>query len=101
VFVFSGYDQEEILADRDLNGLLEHIDLIIAGPYRPELFCSRGLLASSNQRVMRLSDRMNDISSEELHDGERKIEAHIVDGEVRITGLVHPDKVKQLLGEDA
>lgn len=60
VMVFSGYTHEYLCAAADphVRGFLSRIDLLVAGPYVEQLKTDgRGWVASSNQRVVPLSDR--------------------------------------------
>jgi anaerobic ribonucleoside-triphosphate reductase activating protein len=92
IFVFSGYTPLDLF-EPNFADILPRLDMVISGPYAEELRVESGLLASSNQRIVRNSDRMDDVSDEEIRNAERKIEVHVIEGQIRITGLVDPEKV--------
>lgn len=100
VFVFSGKSDHDILADSNLDDVRQLIDMIIAGPFEVERENEHGVVSSLNQKIIRTSDRFNDITDDELINGERKIEVIIDDdtGKTMITGLSSIDKTLQLLG---
>lgn len=60
VITFTGFSWDFIKnADRaSWNRLLEVTDLLIAGPYRPDLACNLPLLGSSNQQLIPLSGKI-------------------------------------------
>lgn len=60
VVTFTGFPYQELrLRQRaSWNALLQVTDLLIAGPYRPDLPCSHPLRASANQEVVNLSGQL-------------------------------------------
>lgn len=58
IICFTGYEHEPLTQIPEAAALLEHIDLLVDGPYiadRPE--SSRSLVGSRNQRFLHLTDR--------------------------------------------
>lgn len=53
VLVYTGYREEELLADPARAAALEGVDVLIDGAYEQDLDDGRGLRGSSNQRVIR------------------------------------------------
>ena len=83
VFIFSGLEKQEI------NQIdVGFSDLIIAGPYIKKLKRSKGLVSSSNQEIIRLSSKFNDVSDDEILNGERIVEIHNSNGGIIISGLI-------------
>ena len=94
VLMFSGWSKAEIERKVDLNTLGNYIDAIIAGPYEQAL-AKEGIVASSNQEVVYLTNR---IPSELLTDS--RIVEVICDGdEVVITGFPTKEERRNLLRE--
>lgn len=60
IIIYSGFLYEEIIADEKMKKLLKLCDLLIDGPYISELDDNKSLRGSSNQRVIKLSDRYED-----------------------------------------
>lgn len=90
VLAFTGYD--------DLNGIdLDGIDILVAGPYVSSLHHDSGLISSSNQRVIRLTEAFSDVDDDWFWESERSMEILIEDGLIHITGLVHPEKINEFL----
>lgn len=90
ILAFTGYTESEI--SEVAPWAYEFIDLLIAGPYIHTLHHSLGLVASTNQKIIRCSDKFSDITDDEIMYGKRIIETHINKaGGLMITGLVHPD----------
>ena len=86
IMAFSGYTSLEIT---QMGWVSQYIDLIIAGPYIDELKHDGGIVSSTNQGIMRFSNRFDDVSDNELINGERIIETHAnTNGDVVITGLI-------------
>lgn len=85
VFVFSGYDLDEIQTSNERKVLLEHVDVLVAGRYVAE---QRDLelpwRGSRNQQVHFLSERYG--ATDML--GAASVEVHIgADGAVTLTGF--------------
>ncbi|MDY6970023.1 MAG: 4Fe-4S single cluster domain-containing protein [Spirochaetota bacterium] len=85
ILIYTGYTYDEIIADRIMNKLLSHIDIIIAGPYKESLKINNSVLSSSNQEVYFLTDRYTqndlDISNTEVIIGNN--------GAITLTGLLN------------
>lgn len=64
VIVYTGYTYEDLKENSDANVLLPKIDLLIDGPYIRHLDDGKSLRASSNQRIIPLTDRYKDYLSE-------------------------------------
>ncbi len=60
VVTFTGFSYRELLQRQRTSwqALLRVTDLLIAGPYRPDLPCASPLRTSANQEVVHLSDRL-------------------------------------------
>lgn len=84
IMAFSGYTAQEI---SQMEWVPQYIDLIIAGPYIDSLEHNKGLIASTNQEIVRLNSKFDDVSDDELKYSNRIIETHIQDDKVIITGL--------------
>ncbi|MCI0482375.1 MAG: radical SAM protein [Candidatus Dadabacteria bacterium] len=84
ILMYTGYTIEEIQRMPLGHAFLEHIDILVDGPYIQGLRCESGFLPSTNQRVLFLSDRYgpDDIDVP----GEFEIHVH-PDGRIVITGL--------------
>lgn len=77
VLCYTGYTLEEIIKKNqpDMLDFLNHIDVLIDGPYIQELNDGRGLRGSSNQRVHFLTGRMKEFDFEnEPRRGEIRIQ---------------------------
>ena len=97
VFVFTGYEGYEL--DSSFDNIMMDIDMLIAGPYIKELNHPYGLIASTNQEIIRNSSKFDDISDERIINGSRVIEAKIVNQEMIFTGLIGLDDVKKIIGD--
>lgn len=86
VFVFSGLTREEI---KDVY----FADLIISGPYEETLKRAEGLVASSNQEIIRLSNKFDDVSDEQILHGERIIEIYNSNRGIIISGLTNRKEI--------
>lgn len=93
VLAFTGMT-EDVIETLCLDG----IDLLIAGPYITSLHHHSGLVSSTNQKVIRLTDAFSDISEEWFWQSERAMEAELDGDEIHFTGLFHPDEVKRMMG---
>jgi len=90
VMVFSGY---KIIPE----WAKDYVDLVIAGPYIDELRHDRGLIASTNQKIVRFTDRFDDISDDEIINGERIIEAYISNsGDIIFSGLIGKNEIERI-----
>lgn len=96
VMVFSGYRYED-LQDRSApdRQLLAAIDLLVDGPYiaaMPET--TRGLVGSTNQRFIHLTDRYAGFSP---GDHPNRIDVRIAaDGSIEVAGFLDPVGISQL-----
>jgi len=65
IVTYTGYTCEEILVKKNPSWqhLLRVTDLLVAGPYMRSLSCTAPLIGSSNQSVIRLSDRIPSVIS--------------------------------------
>ena len=89
ILAFSGYPEKYIIDN--LSWVNDYIDLIIAGPFEYNLKHNAGIIASTNQSIMRLSNKFDDVTDEQLWNNKRIIETHVkADGEMIITGLIDP-----------
>lgn len=85
VLIFTGFYYEDLRINTDtgIQLLLAHADLLVAGPYQQNLACKHPLLASSNQKLIYLTERYRNIKL-----GTRRIEYRInTQGIVTVTGF--------------
>ncbi len=86
IFLFSGYTYENILADKKKKAVTEFCDLLIAGPFFPELQSgARRWIGSDNQTVHYISE----FYSKELKiwpAGKKEIEIIFGDNDILING---------------
>ena len=55
--VFTGYDYDVLKSNKNFAHILEHIDMIVAGPYVESLKTEDdGLVASTNQKMILLNE---------------------------------------------
>lgn len=100
VMAFTGYTREE-LGEIGFLDVLPLIDMLIAGPYVSELDNPSGIVASTNQEIVRTTDRFDDVSDDDLIGGERIVEVHISpEGSLRVTGLQGVEQARKLVGLD-
>jgi len=85
VMSFTGYLKEDLSWPEALR-LLDHLDLLVDGPYIEELNDNQGLRGSSNQRFHFLTPRLLPWK-DELENGNRKVEYHVVQGKVKAFGV--------------
>lgn len=81
IFVFTGYETVPDWSE-------PYIDMAIAGPYIQSLDNPKGLVASSNQKICRFSNRFDDVLDDDLINGERIIEVLNVCGKTVVSGLI-------------
>jgi len=81
IMVFTGYESIPQWAN-------DYIDLAIAGPYIDDLKHTKGLIASTNQKIVRFNHKFNDITDDDIINGERIVEAYYKDGWFIISGLI-------------
>ena len=70
----------EELCDKNSVALLNHIDLLVDGEYKSDLYCNVGLRGSSNQRFHYLTPRLKTFA-DEIENGARRQECHWVNEE--------------------
>ncbi len=58
IILFSGHTFEDIQSNPKLSPILQHIDILIAGPYQPTLASNHPLQSSTNQSIHLLSQRI-------------------------------------------
>ena len=85
VMSFTGYLKEDLSWPEALR-LLDHLDLLVDGPYIEGLNDNQGLRGSSNQRFHFLTSRLLPWK-DELEHGKRKVEYHVVQGKVKAFGV--------------
>lgn len=85
VIVYTGF-MVETLTGTEEKRLLEHIDLLIDGPYMKEFNDNKGLRGSSNQRFHFITPRLLRWK-EELQDGKRRVEYHLTPEGAKIYGV--------------
>lgn len=84
VICFTGNTYEDLLQDADAVSFLEHIDVLIDGEYKEQEYVTRGLRGSSNQRFIRLTDRLDSVDFENFP---RKLEIHVKKRETFMVGI--------------
>ena len=101
IIVYSGYTYEELITenDKDVNELLDNIDLLIAGPYKKELNDNQGIRGSSNQEFYYFTDRYFDYK-EQLEVAPRKVEIEINGQQTLLTGVPSQQLIKRLKKEE-
>jgi len=92
IVTYTGYTYEEIISKQRSSWLrlLSVTDLLVAGPYIPALSCTTPFIGSSNQSVIRLSDR---IASGAIHPQDEGATVEFIiapDGTLTATGF--PDQ---------
>lgn len=93
VIIYTGMKYSEI----ENTALAHSADLIIDGEYVEELNDNKSLRGSSNQNVLCLTERYNDIVSEYYGRNGRKIELILTDGVTKMIGI--PSKeFEQMIG---
>ena len=93
---FSGYRYEQLLKNPPNPGvadLLGEVDVLVDGPFVQALNNSIGLRGSSNQRVIHLTSRLNDL---DLENWQRNIEIIITRGEMAFIGIPTPEMLSAL-----
>ena len=94
VIIYTGMKYNEI----ENTTLAHSADLIIDGEYVEELNDNKSLRGSSNQNVLCLTDRYENIVSEYYGRNGRKIELILADGVTKMIGI--PSKeFEQMIGE--
>lgn len=90
VICFTGYRYESLRkkpVESGVHRLLQHVDVLIDGPYVRELNNSLGLRGSTNQRIIHLTGRLNGY---ELENQVRQIEFRIDEGSFTMVGIPTP-----------
>lgn len=86
VIVFSGYTFDRLAKEEKAKTFMQHIDLLIDGPYKDEKNDGKGLRGSSNQKLHFLTDRLLPYK-EELENGGRSNEIYVSDESVITIGI--------------
>lgn len=87
IICFTGFQVEQLLKTPPGPGvpeLMDLIDVLIDGPYIERLNNNRGLRGSQNQRVHRLTSRLNEYDFE---NSPRAAEVQLQDGQVMMVGV--------------
>jgi anaerobic ribonucleoside-triphosphate reductase activating protein len=90
LIVYTGYTYEELsrAGDADVAALLAATDILVDGRYRIDLDDGRPYRGSSNQRVLRLSDRYDSVFDSYYNTpGGRRVEIDLGPGRVTLTGV--------------
>lgn len=85
IISFTGYQREELVWS-EAERLINHLDLLIDGPYVESLNDDMGLRGSSNQRFHYFTPRLLPWK-EEMEHGKRKVEYHVFNEEVKAYGV--------------
>ncbi|HEY1733455.1 MAG TPA: 4Fe-4S single cluster domain-containing protein [Acidimicrobiales bacterium] len=105
VMCYTGHVYEELVAarDPDVLALLEHVDLLVDGPYQREWEPGGVWRGSANQRLIPLSDRYADLRDDGPHGDDRVaessprlVELHVSDSHLHWTGVFPPALVRQV-----
>ncbi|SDS73313.1 4Fe-4S single cluster domain-containing protein [Actinoplanes derwentensis] len=98
VMTFTGYEYADLRTqavegNRAVAALLDHTDLLVAGPFRQDLVDhERPWLGSSNQEFRHLTDRLRDVS------GPDRLEVIVTaSGDVSVNGWADTDALDALL----
>lgn len=85
IMIFTGFEIEEVLADKKKRMILEYTDLLKTGRYKPELHSNEtAWRGSSNQQLFYLTDRIK----KEEETVETRVEMIVkADGTVKMTGF--------------
>lgn len=91
IMVFTGFEIEEILADKKKRRIFDYVDLLKTGRYKPELHSNEtAWRGSSNQQLFYLTDRIK----KEEETVETRVEMIIkTDGTVKMTGFPSKDLI--------
>lgn len=92
IVIFTGYTQQAFLQSDDLEQrhLWMLADVLIAGPYRPDLPSRNSWLSSTNQELVFVTDRYR---FAQLQTNRKRLEFRISpEGTTRITGFPHPGR---------
>jgi anaerobic ribonucleoside-triphosphate reductase activating protein len=88
---FTGYRYERLLKNPPNPGveeLISEVDVLIDGPYVQSKNNSVGLRGSANQRILRLTSRLDDYDFENQ---KRNLEVTVRDGELSFVGIPTPE----------
>lgn len=94
VVIFTGYSREELSLNEsaDWKALLEHADMVIAGPYEQGKPAPHPLLSSANQEILYLTDRYRGCAA---GPGGKRVEFRIsLTGDTVLTGLPRSSLLK-------
>lgn len=87
IICFTGYRFERLVKEPPTVGvseLLDQVDVLVDGPYMASMNDGIGLRGSSNQRIIRLTTRLNSFDFEGYP---RQVEIHVKHGELEIVGI--------------
>jgi anaerobic ribonucleoside-triphosphate reductase activating protein len=96
ILCFTGYSLRQLQQKPLESGckeLLDEIDTLIAGPFQQQRQVNAGLLGSRNKKVIHLTQRLKEYDF--IHSS-RKVELHILDGEVLVVGIPGEQTLTQL-----
>ena len=82
--VFATKIFNNVLREPAFIGLLELVDVLIDGPYIERLNDNRGVRGSSNQRILRLTDKLDGFDFEGQP---RSIELRVQNGQILVIGV--------------
>ncbi len=94
VVIFTGYSRGDLSSNEsaDWETLLDHADMVIAGPYEQGNPAFRPLLSSANQEILHLTDRYRDYAA---GPGGKRAEFRIsLTGDTVLTGLPGPSLLR-------
>lgn len=98
VMIFSGYTIEQIKERQDphAEALLEHVDILVDGPYTKELHTEeRRWIGSTNQRVHFLSDRYD--PQDPCWEEKNSVEVFFDGKDLRITGFPKKEWLDEIM----
>ena len=90
----------DVMVFTGVENIRHHIgaDMYIAGPYDDSLCNTTGIVSSTNQKILRFSGAFDDITDEELINGQRIVEVMVIGDSVVITGLSSIDHTMEIVG---
>lgn len=90
VIVYTGFEIEELLKSEDkyIHKFLKEIDVLIDGKYIKRLDDGKAYRGSSNQRILKLSDRYNvEFENYYSSNAKRNIEINVIENNVYMVGV--------------
>lgn len=85
ILIFTGFTLEKLVWE-GAKEILKLVDVLIDGPYIPEMNDGVGLRGSSNQKIHFLTSKLIKYK-EEMESGPRKVEMDIQQGYTRVIGI--------------